>query len=514
MKKVLVSIFLFLICVSLAGCETIIEYVSLSSITKDEEFTSAYISSVNGDDQDLPVNFNDLKEKEFYKDIMNSNVKLTGLLPEVVPTWSLVIKSENNELVLNNLGNLYAEFNDNYYQVLCSIDDYVALDKFIISTDSDLTIEKIIDTFVFDEITLEKGDLSLGWIQKFNDLKNQTFYNELMKVKVATLDSEFVEDVSIVDYYLNFSIKDSADFFSIYIYRVNNINDDMVFCTTKSNIINDSYEFTMTSDLFNQIFDYFSGSAKLQVSKFQNIEDWELLSFYNETMVINSVEGFPFIVTTDDTETTSRLARVHERYNEEFFEDYALMIIAFDTCSTEEVIGLNNLKFTGEKFIAIFNVKGVPVYEDFITRYFVFKINKLVFENMDKSSFQVDIKANNLDYIGSGSAYYDNYFIPIEDVVGKIYEYEYEGFGGSFTININNDGTFKYYVGMLSSYIGRGNWEYSNGILTLTDELDKPKFINKFYVEDNCLIYIVEGSTNFMYLKVNDGEKFYELAIE
>ena len=497
MKKILVSVFLLVFGLCLAGCETIVEYASLSSITKDEEFTSAYLSSVNGDAQVLPVDFDDLKEKEFYKNIMNSSAKPTDVLPEVVPMWSLVIKSDSNQLVIDNLGNLYAEFNDNWYHILCSENDYVALDEFLFPTDSNLTIADIIDTLGFDEVNLKKGDLSLGFVKKFNDLKNQSFYNNLMKVKVFALDSTLDKDMPDVDYYLNFYNKDSEDIFSIKIYGVYNINDDYVYCEAESNVTNDLYEFTLTSELFNQIYDYFSGSSKIEVAKFEEIKDIELLSFYNETMVINSVDGFPYIITTDDLHTSKQLTRVHERYNEEFFEHYALMIIAFDTCLTEKIIGINDIKFDGEKFIAIFDVTGFPITDDISTRHFVF-----------------DIKVNNLDNIGSGSAYYDEYFTPVENIVDKTYVYEYEGFGGPFNINIFSDGTFMYYVGMLSSYIGRGNWEYTNGILTLTDGQDKPQFINKFYVKDNYLIYIAEGSTNFMYLKVSDGAKFNVLTIK
>ena len=482
MKKILVSVFLLVFGLCLAGCETIVEYTSLSSITKDEEFTSAYLSSVNGDAQVLPVDFENLKEKNFYKNIMNSSAKPTDVLPEVVPMWSLVIKSDSNQLVIDNFGNLYAEFNNNWYHILCSENDYVALDEFLFPTDSNLTIADLIDTLEFDEVSLKKGDLSLGFVKKFNELKNQSFYNDLMEVEVYSSEETLEKMTMIdVDYYLNFYIKDSEDFFSIRIYGVNNISDDYVFCTTQSNVISDLYEFTMTSELFNQIYDYFSGSSKIEVAKFEEIQDIELLSFYNETMVINSVDGFPYIVTTDDLHTSQQLTRVHERYNEEFFEHYALMIIAFDTCLTEEIIGINDIKFDGEKFIAIFDVTGVPITDDISTRHFVFKINKLAFQNMDKQTYQVDIKVNNLDNIGSGSAYYDEYFTSVENIVDKTYGYEYEGFGGPFNINIFSDGTFMYYVGMLSSYIGHGNWEYTNGILTLTDGQDQPQFINKFY---------------------------------
>ena len=184
---------------------------------------------------------------------------------------------------------------------------------------------------------------------------------------------------------------------------------------------------------------------------YEEIKDIELLSFYNETMVINSVDGFPYIVTTDDLHTSQQLTRVHERYNEEFFEHYALMIISFDTCLTEEIIGINDIKFDGEKFIAIFDVSGVPITDDISTRHFVFKINKLAFQNMDKPSYQVDIKANNLENMGNGSAYYDAYFTPDGDVVNKTSLPHEMPDDFSFTITFGFDGYYDSKTGVLKN---------------------------------------------------------------
>ena len=43
--------------------------------------------------------------------------------------------------------------------------------------------------------------------------------------------------------------------------------------------------------------------------------------------------------------------------------------------------------------------------------------------------------------------------ITAEDLAGKTYEYEKEGFGGNFTIQLKEDGTFTYYEGGLLSLI-------------------------------------------------------------
>lgn len=46
-------------------------------------------------------------------------------------------------------------------------------------------------------------------------------------------------------------------------------------------------------------------------------------------------------------------------------------------------------------------------------------------------------------------------------IVDKTYINEKEGVGGSFTIHINDDGTFSYYEGLLSNYLGIGVWFFS-----------------------------------------------------
>ena len=55
-----------------------------------------------------------------------------------------------------------------------------------------------------------------------------------------------------------------------------------------------------------------------------------------------------------------------------------------------------------------------------------------------------------------------------EDVTGT-YLYEQGGFGGDFWITLEEDGTFTYYEGGLSSYIGEGEWTLNDGTVCLTD---------------------------------------------
>ena len=107
-----------------------------------------------------------------------------------------------------------------------------------------------------------------------------------------------------------------------------------------------------------------------------------------------------------------------------------------------------------------------------------------------------------------------------EDVGGKSYNYEKDGFGGSFTINLFEDGTFQYYEGMLSSYIGMGTWTLEeNNVLCMKDQEtvrfsdDSSKVemyvrTNYFKVEEDCLVWLAENSDNFLYVDVEAGDRF------
>lgn len=143
MKKLIVITFLLVFTLCITGCQTIFEYAPLSSIVKNETFNDAYVVSVRSDVR-LEVEFNDLKEQEFYKNIMNSMAKPTDVLPEEVPSWSLVIKSDNNELKIDNMSDLYAKYNDEWFLIKCSTEDKIALHNYLLVEDENyykLTIQ-------------------------------------------------------------------------------------------------------------------------------------------------------------------------------------------------------------------------------------------------------------------------------------------------------------------------------------------------------------------------------------
>lgn len=91
----------------------------------------------------------------------------------------------------------------------------------------------------------------------------------------------------------------------------------------------------------------------------------------------------------------------------------------------------------------------------------------------------------------------------------KTFVHEKDGFGGEFTIQINDDGTFGCYEGLLSSYIGIGSWILDNDILVLSDD-DGIGYllVNRFEVKDGDLVFLSEDSSNFLYVNVADGEHF------
>ena len=93
-----------------------------------------------------------------------------------------------------------------------------------------------------------------------------------------------------------------------------------------------------------------------------------------------------------------------------------------------------------------------------------------------------------------------------EDITGT-YVYEGEGFGGEFTITISEDGTYSFYEGPLSSYLGGGSWDKKSGSMILSEENGKA-MINYFAAGNNVLVFIEKGSDNFPYITVPDGGRF------
>lgn len=95
----------------------------------------------------------------------------------------------------------------------------------------------------------------------------------------------------------------------------------------------------------------------------------------------------------------------------------------------------------------------------------------------------------------------------------QTYTYEKDGMGGDFSIQLFNDGSYKYSEGLYSSYYGVGVWIMEGDILVLADETyAEPRIINRFQFDENDLIFNEEDSTNFTRVKIADGEKFLRVA--
>lgn len=99
-----------------------------------------------------------------------------------------------------------------------------------------------------------------------------------------------------------------------------------------------------------------------------------------------------------------------------------------------------------------------------------------------------------------------------QSIAGGTYIGEEEGFGGEFTITLNEDGTFTFYEGLLSSYQGTGTWTLENEVLTLKDTRSVQEAQYHFQVEEDALVFLAEDSDAFPYVEVHDGERFTRSA--
>ncbi len=96
-----------------------------------------------------------------------------------------------------------------------------------------------------------------------------------------------------------------------------------------------------------------------------------------------------------------------------------------------------------------------------------------------------------------------------DDLAGRVYTYEGEGFGGDFTIALGEDGSFSYYEGMLSSYIGSGEWSFDGERLRLADVgmQDRVRELS-FDAYGDVLTYVADESDGFIYVDLPDGARF------
>ena len=74
-------------------------------------------------------------------------------------------------------------------------------------------------------------------------------------------------------------------------------------------------------------------------------------------------------------------------------------------------------------------------------------------------------------------------------------------------IEPEEDGTFTYYEGMLSSYIGAGTFMLDGDTVIMTD--GGYGLVNHFRHDGDDLVFVEQDSDNFVYVKVKDGEKFH-----
>lgn len=101
--------------------------------------------------------------------------------------------------------------------------------------------------------------------------------------------------------------------------------------------------------------------------------------------------------------------------------------------------------------------------------------------------------------------------IRVEEVNENIintYICEEPGVGGTFSLTISEDGSFNYYEGILSSYLGYGTWQLNDGKLVLSDIGSGEVRKTVFAYHNGELFYNSSESDGFTYVSLSDGTKF------
>lgn len=93
------------------------------------------------------------------------------------------------------------------------------------------------------------------------------------------------------------------------------------------------------------------------------------------------------------------------------------------------------------------------------------------------------------------------------------YAYEYNEESGfvlaDFKVTFREDGTYEYYEGPLSSFLGFGTYSIENGILTMKGDVVAGDYsIHRFRIKGRRIYFMEKESDNFTYIKVKDGQSF------
>lgn len=100
----------------------------------------------------------------------------------------------------------------------------------------------------------------------------------------------------------------------------------------------------------------------------------------------------------------------------------------------------------------------------------------------------------------------------VENVSGTYTRPNDNGFD-SFSITLNEDGTYGCFETMISSHLGIGEYTLEDGVVTLIDDQIPTLYGSlthtyKFRCEKDKLIYLADESNAFMYVSLPDGAQF------
>lgn len=156
----------------------------------------------------------------------------------------------------------------------------------------------------------------------------------------------------------------------------------------------------------------------------------------------------------------------------------------------EEIIALTNNGATIEEMKVI--LSSYSINDDMIA-IIPIRISEASYEIMDS------------DFESVRKMFWGDDSVEPVSIAGKIFAYEKEGVGGYCTLSFNENGRFLYSPGKMSSYMGGGDWKTDGDIVSLIGMADKTIYLK---ITDDTLVYIAEGSDEFPYMDIKDGEKF------
>lgn len=127
--KILIFVTILFLMIFISGCKTNKE--TILNLINHETILETKIISMDGKTANVILDSNNLQNQTFFKNIMNTKLEKTDILPKIIPYWIIEIKTLNHMITIENYGTLYIKDQQEYYHISISDNDLSLINLYV-----------------------------------------------------------------------------------------------------------------------------------------------------------------------------------------------------------------------------------------------------------------------------------------------------------------------------------------------------------------------------------------------